>query len=94
MVPPSFQAYHRRHPLAAPSQQDEFELFGAIVAAQLRRYVGQLLLQLDAVLQLVFLTDLPFRVSDEFSRAASLRLQKKLNDVIFESQMELLEHRN
>lgn len=64
------RAYHRRHPLAAPSQQDEFELFGAIVAAQLRR------------------------VSDEFSRAASLRLQKKLNDVIFESQMELLEHRN
>ncbi|XGW24498.1 hypothetical protein V3C99_006149 [Haemonchus contortus] len=64
------RAYHRRHPLTSQPQQDEFELFGAIVAAQLRR------------------------VSDEFSRAASLRLQKKLNDVIFESQMELLENGN
>ncbi|KAK6019745.1 hypothetical protein OSTOST_14613 [Ostertagia ostertagi] len=63
--------YHRRHALTSqPQQQDEFELFGAIVAAQLRR------------------------VSDDFSRAASLRLQKKLNDVIFESQMELLENGN
>ncbi|KAK6050700.1 hypothetical protein COOONC_11795, partial [Cooperia oncophora] len=64
-------AYHRRQAFTSqPQQQDEFELFGAIVAAQLRR------------------------VSDDFSRAASLRLQKKLNDVIFESQMELLENGN
>lgn len=62
--------YHRRHTITSQPQQDEFELFGAIIAAQLRR------------------------VSDEFSRAASLRLQKKLNDVIFESQMELLESGN
>ncbi|CAJ0595783.1 unnamed protein product [Cylicocyclus nassatus] len=62
--------YHRRHNITNQQQQDEFELFGAIVAAQLRR------------------------VSDEYSRAASLRLQKKLNDVIFESQMELLENGN
>ncbi|VDL69324.1 unnamed protein product [Nippostrongylus brasiliensis] len=64
------RTYHRRHAMGSQAQQDEFELFGAIVAAQLRR------------------------VSDDFSRAASLRLQKKLNDVIFESQMELLENGN
>lgn len=64
------QPYHRRHVMPSQPQQDEFELFGAIIAAQLRR------------------------VSDEFSHAASLRLQKKLNDVIFESQMDLLENGN
>ncbi|CAI4224598.1 unnamed protein product [Auanema sp. JU1783] len=45
---------------------DEFDLFGSLVAAQLRR------------------------LAEENSRSCSLRLQKALNDVMYESQMDLL----
>ncbi|CAD6189759.1 unnamed protein product [Caenorhabditis auriculariae] len=61
------RVYSRRMAMQNGNHQDEFDLFGACVAAQLKR------------------------LCDENSRSAALRLQKRLSDVIYESQIELLE---
>ncbi|CAI5437660.1 unnamed protein product [Caenorhabditis angaria] len=56
--------YNRR-----PTSSDEFDIFGAYIAAQLKR------------------------VTEDHSRSAALRLQKKLSDVIYEDQIHLMENR-
>ncbi|CAB3410676.1 unnamed protein product [Caenorhabditis bovis] len=61
-----FEPYNIRRSTTTAAAQDEFDLFGACVAAQLRR------------------------LCEETNRGEALHLQKKLNDVIYESQIKLL----